>query len=54
MIKKYLYYIYIAIAVALFAWIAVSFVDIAADNTAIRPLHSDYNFFVMLLEVCAN
>lgn len=34
-----------AVLIALCAWLLLSWIDIAADNTKPKPVHSDYNIF---------
>lgn len=38
------------IMIAFMAWIGVSFIDIITDNCAPNPVHSNYNFFIKLIE----
>lgn len=38
------------LCVALMVWVFASWCDIIADNSKPNPVHSDYNFFVLLTE----
>ena len=39
------------IMIAFIVWIGASFIDIIADNCASNPIHSNYNFFNILVEI---
>jgi hypothetical protein len=48
MVKK-LSVLFLKVLVFLFwAWLLFSWVDIVADNNTDRPVHSSYNFFMVL------
>ena len=38
------------ITIAFIVWIGASFIDIIADNCTLNPVHSNYNFFIKLVE----
>jgi hypothetical protein len=50
MIKKLIANIPALIIAVLIAWIALSWVDVVADNTSAAPTHSPVNFFSMISE----
>jgi hypothetical protein len=50
MIKKLIANIPALIIAVLIAWIALSWVDVVADNTHSAATHSAYNFFVLIGE----
>ena len=54
MTKKILRHAYIITCVLFFLWVGLSWFDIILDNCAAGPLHSNYNIFVLLLEVIGN
>ena len=39
------------IMIAFMIWVGASFIDIIADNCASNPIHSNYNFFNVLVEI---
>ena len=39
------------IMIAFMIWVGASFIDIIADNCASNPIHSNYNFFNILVEI---
>ena len=39
------------IMIAFMVWIGASFIDIIADNSTLNPIHSNYNFFNILVEL---
>jgi hypothetical protein len=45
--KKTIPYILKTLLLLPFLWIALSFVDIIADNCTAQPVHSEYNFFIL-------
>lgn len=40
--------IFAGIMCAFLLWVAVSWVDVIADNLQPKPRHSEYNFFVVM------
>jgi hypothetical protein len=38
------------LCIAFSLWIFASWCDVVADNSAPNPVHSDYNFFVVMFE----
>lgn len=38
------------LCVILMVWVLASFCDIVADNNYANPVHSEYNFFNVILE----
>ena len=47
---KILLNILTAIIVAYTIWLAISWIDIVADNNTTNPEHSDFNLIIMLSE----
>lgn len=43
-------YVICGLSLALMVWVFASWCDIVADNTQPNPVHSDYNFFNVILE----
>ena len=39
------------ITIAFIVWIGASFIDIIADDCTFNPVHSNYNFFNVLVEL---
>lgn len=52
--KKIAYNIFSVFGVLLLVWIAWSFIDVVADNCTPAPVHSNFNIFVLCLEVFGN
>lgn len=51
MIKKTIAFITYTLCILMFVWIGGSFIDIVSDNLDTNPQHSEYNFFVLALEL---
>lgn len=43
-------YVICGLSLALMVWVFASWCDIVADNTQPNPVHSEYNFFNVILE----
>lgn len=43
-------YLFMIICVAIIIWVFASWIDIVADNMSPNPVHSVYNFFVLMME----
>jgi hypothetical protein len=54
MIKNTTYNILRAVVVLFWLWIGVSFIDIVIDNCSAAPVHSNFNAFILFLEVFNN
>ena len=51
MIRKILWFLYCAAGVLFVAWVLFSWLDIIADNIAPNPVHWQYNFFVLFVDI---
>ena len=51
---KWLGRVWCIVNVMFMLWLAVSWVDIVADNCQPNPVHSQYNAFVILTEFAEN
>lgn len=43
--------ILVIIEIIIFLWIALSYIDVVADNNTSNPQHSEYNFFQVMLDI---